>query len=835
MDQKNRIEQLENRIKELEAESSRRKRAEEINRVLFRISSAINTTTGLEELYGSIHRSLGSIIDTTNFYIALHDKAEDTFTFPYCVDEKDGHYSPSVKNVSKSASLTAEVIRTATPMIVTAENRHLYYNESKGMIPDCTPSIIWLGVPLIHGNIVMGVMTVQSYDDPDLYDETDMHVMLSVADQVALAIECKRAEEAFRESTERYRAHALATFEAVFISEKGICLDTNQAAVEMFGYSYNELIGIHGTDVIAPESRELVGQNMMSCNEEPYEAIGLKKDGSRFFAEIRGKKIDYKGKDARITVVRDIDKQKKAMASLKQREAALRSIFLAAPTGIGVTVDRVFRKVNDRLCEMVGYTPEELLGQSTRLIYPTESEFERVGRELYGQVHSKGSGTCEAKCRRKDGTLIDMFLSANTIDPMDHSAGNTFTALDITERNKAEKEKEILQTRLRHSHKMEALGTLAGGIAHDFNNLLGVIIGNAEMAVDDLPESSTAHSNLEEIKIAGLRAGNVVRQLLSFSRKIEQERKPIKIQPIIEEVIGLLRASMPATIEIRQDIPGRRGTIKGDPTQIHQLLLNLFTNAAHAMENSVGTLTVSLRDVLHTGQDSMPITGMESKPYVELTVRDTGCGIDPAIKDRIFDPYFTTKEVGKGTGMGLSVVHGIVKNHEGLISVNSVQGEGTAVTVLFPIIDESPATHRDVRGELPKGDERILLIDDETSLVKLLRMMLERLGYTVESNTCPLEALEHFRENKDRYDLIITDMTMPQMTGEQLVGAFLTINPGIPVILCSGFSKRIGRKTVIDMGASEYIAKPVNLGTLARVVRGVLDGKPYVSDQSPTP
>ncbi len=823
MDCKKRVEELESRIKELEAESNRCKRAEEINRVLFTISSAINTAPGLQELYGIIHASLGSIIDATNFFIALYDRDEDRITFPYCVDIMDGEYPDNVEGVTRSASLTAEVIRTAEPAIVTDENRDLYQNESKGIIPACTPAANWLGVPLIHGKQVMGVMTVQSYDNPGLYDETDMSVMLSVADQVAVAIECKRSETAFRESVERYRAHGQATFEAVFISENGICLDTNRAAVEMFGYSYNELIGIFGTDVIAPESKDLAKKNMLSGHDKPYEVMGLRKDGSRFYAEICGKSIDYLGKNARITVVRDIDARKRSMASLKKREATLNSIFKAAPTGIGVVMDRKFKRINPRLTEMTGYSAEELLEQNTRIIYASSEEYERVGTVLYPQMAEKGTGTVEVKCKRKDGTLIDVLLRSNHIDPEDETSGITFTALDITDRKRAEKEKEVLQTRLRHSHKMEAIGTLAGGIAHDFNNLLGVIIGNAEMAAEDVEETSQARANLEEIRTAGLRAGNVVRQLLSFNRRIEQERKPVQIQSIADEAISLLRVSIPATVNIAKDFKEPLGTIKADPTRIHQLLVNLVTNAAHAMEDRVGTLTIRLRNVRRSDREGMPFSDLDSRPYLELTVRDTGCGIDPEIRDRIFDPYFTTKEVGKGTGMGLSVVHGIVKNHEGLISVNSTPGEGTTVTVLFPIIGDVPESPREARGKLPRGDESILVIDDEPSLVKLVHHMLERLGYTVESRTCPISALEHFGKHKDRYSLIITDMTMPRMTGEELVRAFLDADPRTPVILCSGFSERIEEKTVRRMGASAYIDKPVKFETLARVVRKVLD------------
>lgn len=304
-------EDLKQRIDRLERESAEQQRFQAINRVLFKIANAINTTSNLEQLYASIHKALSPVIDTTNFYIALHDERNDRVTFPYCVDEVDECYPPSL-GISKSASLTAEVIRTGQPILANRDEMIRLRARRGHKVPACTLSQVWLGAPLKTRNGIIGVIATQSYSDPAHYDQTDIYVLTAVADQVALAIDRKRAEESLKDSEERYRGLADAAFEAIFISENGTCIDTNKGAADMFGYSQSELIGIKGTDVIAPDSQATVRKNMLSGYEQPYEVIACRKDGTEFHVEIRGRKIEYRGHPARVTVVHDIDARKRA-------------------------------------------------------------------------------------------------------------------------------------------------------------------------------------------------------------------------------------------------------------------------------------------------------------------------------------------------------------------------------------------------------------------------------------------------------------------------------------------------------------------------------------------
>jgi nitrogen-specific signal transduction histidine kinase/CheY-like chemotaxis protein len=397
-------------------------------------------------------------------------------------------------------------------------------------------------------------------------------------------------------------------------------------------------------------------------------------------------------------------------------------------------------------------------------------------------------------------------------------------SIDITKNKQAEEERRNMEAHLQQAHKMESIGTLAGGIAHDFNNILEIIIGNTELALDDVQEWNTAKRNLKEIRIASLRAKDVVRQLLSFARKTRLEKKPTKIAPIVKESLKLLRSSIPTNIEIRQNIPTDVDTILADPTQINQVLINLCTNAGHAMTDG-GIIEIILKNVEFGETATAQYPDLNPGRYVNLTVSDTGHGVSKEEIDRVFDPYFTTKEVGKGTGMGLAVVHGIVKEHNGMITLESKPGKGTTFSIFFPGVEKDAVIESEPAEKLPTGNEKILFIDDEPSIVNMARQMLERLGYEVDTKMSSIEALGLFRSNPNQFDLIITDMTMPLMTGDKLVIEILNIRPDIPIILCTGFSEKIDEKKAKAIGAADYIEKPLHKHDFAFRVRKVLDRK----------
>jgi len=426
----------------------------------------------------------------------------------------------------------------------------------------------------------------------------------------------------------------------------------------------------------------------------------------------------------------------------------------------------------------------------------------------------------------KDGSTIWVEVTASFLHD---DAGNVVSILgasrEITERKEAEEEHKKLEARLQQAQKMEAIGTLAGGIAHDFNNILTAVLGYTELALDDAENDTLLHKNLQEVIVAGNRAKDLVKQILAFSRQADQELKPVQVELIVKEAVKLIRASLPSTIEIELNLASKSATL-ADPTQIHQVLMNLCTNAHHAMSENGGVLTVSLRDVrIDSGFESRKLD-LTTGGYMCLQIQDTGHGMPEEVRARIFDPFFTTKDRDKGTGMGLSVVHGIVKSHGGAITVHSQPGKGTSFAIYLPLIRTEVKPTVRTAIALPTGNERILFIDDEKTLVDLGRQMLERLGYKVVCRTSSIEALELFKSRPDQFDLVITDMTMPNLTGDKLTRQMLGIRADIPVILCTGFSEQISEKSAKDMGIREFILKPLVMDKLARTVRSVLDRMP---------
>ncbi|MCP5047587.1 MAG: response regulator, partial [bacterium] len=485
------------------------------------------------------------------------------------------------------------------------------------------------------------------------------------------------------------------------------------------------------------------------------------------------------------------------------------TVFVSTPEG-------TLMNINPAGVRLFGYgSKEELLG-----ITSTKNLFENPeDREKYSEaIEKKGFvQDYELALKRKDGEPINAQVTATLVRDKE---GNVIAyrgiIRDVTE--KIELEQQLVQ-----AQKMEAIGTLAGGIAHDFNNILGVITGYSELAIDELEEGTLVRRNVEQILTGAERATELVRQILAFSRQNERKRMPLQLSLIITEVLKLLRPSLPSTIEIRTDIQTQSGLAMADPTQIHQVMMNLCANSAHAMKNKKGILEIKLHEV-HIDPDSVGThEGLPAGNYLRLTVSDTGHGIPQIVKKRIFEPYFTTKDAGEGTGMGLAVIHGIVKSHGGDITVYSEPGEGTTFNVYLPQLEDSIKPPEEVIEETLTGSERVLLIDDETNLARVEGQMLKRLGYDVTVMDDALEALETFRREPDRFNIVVTDLTMPQLTGIQLSRELRNISPALPIILCSGFSTIATQQKIKAYGISDFVMKPIIKNQLARSIRKILD------------
>ncbi len=481
-------------------------------------------------------------------------------------------------------------------------------------------------------------------------------------------------------------------------------------------------------------------------------------------------------------------------------------------------------KCNYQHKNLLGFSMEELQNVNISMFF-REQDLPSM-KDAVTRVLKYGRESAEFNIKTKDGGVKPFLLVAQSFKHSDE----TFiigTGIELTKQKQAEKETKKLEAMLHQAQKMEAVGTLAGGIAHDFNNILGAILGYAELIKTSLSSADPTMRMQDQIITAALRARDLVKQILLFSRQSEQETKPLQPELIIKEALKLLRSTLPTTIEIKQDIPNGLGTILADPTQIHQIVMNLCTNAYHAMRETGGVIGVSLSEKKISNLEFLfPGFNLKTGSYLFLEISDTGHGMDKAVLEKVFDPYFTTKRVGEGTGLGLSVVHGIVKSCGGEIRIYSEPGQGTNIHIYFPKFETDDQDTSD-SGEviLQAGTERILLVDDEPTILEIQQMSIEMLGYKVTAIDDSRKALEEISRNPDNYDLVITDMTMPHMTGFELAKQIFKRVPGMPIVLSTGYSELITKKKAEMAGIKAFIMKPVLREDLSKTIREALDGR----------
>jgi PAS domain S-box-containing protein len=651
--------------------------------------------------------------------------------------------------------------------------------------------------------------------------------------------ERKRAESALFESRQSYkslyeeskaaediyRSLLSSTPDAVVIYDmEGRTQYVNRSFTQMFGWTLDDVAGKRL--VFVPDSqRQKTMQIVKTIVHDGIPCSGFEtarhtKDGRLLDVHISGARYhDVKGNPAGLFImIRDITERKRTESDLRQSEEKYRTIIDNIEEGyyeVDLAGNMVF--CNEPLAETLGYKRSEFVGinskefvdqASAKKIYETFSQVYNTGRSV------KMSGW---ELRRKDGAKRYIEASVSLVRDSDgNPSGFRGIVRDITDRKR-------LEDQLFQAQKMEAIITLAGGIAHDFNNILYAIIGYTELAIDDAAQHSMLHSNLQQVLGAANRAKELVNQILTFSRQKEQERRPIQITPIVGEIIRFLRATIPTTIEIYKKVPSDLGMVMADPTQIHQVIMNLCTNAAHAMREKGGVLNVEIDQVEIDSDYYARHLDIAPGTYQRLAVGDTGHGMPSEVIERIFEPYFTTKEPGEGSGLGLAVVHGIVKSHDGATTVYSEPGKGTTFNIFLPLIKRAvPIVSVDTQSPVT-GTERILFVDDELTIVEIGKQMLERLGYRVETRTSSSEALDLFHAGPEKFDLVITDMTMPVMTGADLAKELMKIRENIPIIICTGFSELITEEQSKSMGIRALMTKPILRKRLAETVRDVLD------------
>lgn len=625
-------------------------------------------------------------------------------------------------------------------------------------------------------------------------------------------------EQLATESRVNFRVLFESSPDAILLMEGPLLTDCNPAAMALFGAAKKDIVGqppsrfspARQPDGSPSDQRAAqIVEAVLSGDPMTFEWQHLRQDGTVIECEVRLSRVAGLRGSCLQAIVRDITTRKQAERRLRESESRFSKAFEFSPTVKAMLSlpDRRILEVNQSLLHKLGYSREELVGRDpvTLGLWTIPPDAERKG---------SGFRDLEFKAKAKDGSTLTFLASSERIE-LEGAPAELLVCTDISDRIR-------LEEQLRQSQKLEAIGLLSGGIAHDFNNILGVISGNAHVARLDLPPGHAADRSLEEILLASKRAANLVRQILAFARPQPQQSRRIGLPQALEEGRRLLRATLPTTVEIRIVVEESLPEILGDETQLQQVLINLATNSWHAMEGHPGVITLSARPFSVPSPAGPPQGELPAGPYVLLSVTDTGKGMDPETLKRIFDPFFTTKAPGQGSGLGLSVVHGVVKGHRGAIGVQSRPGGGTTFEILLPADPDDVPQPQAVASVLPGNGERILYVDDERPLVQVATILLERLGYKVQGFTNPAAALDALRAAPETWSILITDLSMPGMNGLELARQVFGIRPGLPVLLSSGNLDAAPSDEARRLGIRGVIAKPHSLEELAGRVREIL-------------
>jgi len=652
--------------------------------------------------------------------------------------------------------------------------------------------------------------------------ENEAHLIVSLRDLTSIQEISRKLLDRERWLSNTFQQAAVGI---VHTDADGRFLRVNDRYGEIMGYPVAELLGRNYEDFTHPEfrQRQAVVRNQLLAGRirtATIEKINIRRDGRPVWLSLTLSPV--RRADGSIEylqgIIQDITERKNVRQALEESEQKYRDLLEHIPQRVTYKNKELqYVAVNNRFAEDFGLKTDDFRELSDHDLFSRELAAQMADEDRRVMQTGRELETVYSVRIRDRERIFQAVKSPKT--GKDGSVEGVLAVLtDITERIESEKIRQNLERDLQQTQKMQALGTLAGGVAHDFNNILHPIIGLSTLGMRINAEGSTNQKYFSDIKKAGNRATDLVSQILTFSRQGDQELKPVLLQPLIKEALKMLRASLPTTIAIETAIDEKCGKIKADPTRIHQIIMNLATNGYQAMEETGGTLSVSLQPLSAAG--AAPAGG----ELVELRVRDTGTGIPPEYLQKIFDPYFTTKDVGHGTGLGLAVVMGIVESHHATIHVDSQLGKGSEFTICFPVTEETskPATERKT-GRRLSGSERVLVVDDEADIIFFLSEALKHMGYRVEGTSSSVEALEWFRKDPGAFDVVVTDMTMPVMTGYDLAMQILKVRPDVPVILCTGHSSSINEEKAIASGIRCFLPKPIDQDDLVGAIRQVLD------------
>ncbi len=794
-----------------------RRRGESTRAAVYRISEAAHTASSLDDLYRAIHGIVGELMPAKNFYFALFDPDTGLLSFPYFVDETDP--APAPKRPGRG--LTEYVLRTGRPALVTPE-RMRELREAGEVDLVGADSIDWMGVPLTAEGGAFGVLVVQTYTPGVRYTEEMRDVLQFVSTQVAMAIQRKRAEQTLRRTLEQARVQAAAlaaAANAIMIMDRDGRIEyVNEALCQLTGYRLDDLIGERPRMLRGAEHDERFAERLwatLRAGEVWRGAItNRRKDGSEYVIEATITPLREEGGAITrfVAVAEDITGRRHAQQQLAIQAAALDAVANAI-----ILCDRDLRIewVNRAFIALTGYLPHEVVGQTPAFLRAGSVDAGTFA-ETAAAARAGVTWRRELVNLRKDGTpyTVDVVYT-----PVRDAGGGIIryvgVAQDVTERRQ-------LEDQLRQAQKLEAIGQLAGGVAHDFNNLLTTVLAAASLLREALPADIPAQQDVAAILDAAEYGGDLTRKLLAFSRRQPLELRPLALDAVVRDFGRMARRLVAEDVSIDMRIADGDATVRADRGAVEQILMNLVTNARDAMPDG-GELSIS---VDRTAFDELRVARQgwgQPGPYVVLQVRDTGAGMDDETRRRIFEPFFTTKPVGRGTGLGLSMVYGLVKEHGGFITVDSVVGRGTGVAVNFP----ATASAVEQRGDgpapgLPVGHETILLVEDNPALRETTTRVLERFGYRVRLAQDGVEALDMLRAGPPP-DLIISDIVMPRLGGPQLLAALREAGLATRLIFTSGYATPEVQERLAQEPGVPFLAKPWTMAALLQLVRRTLD------------
>ncbi len=800
-----------------------RRQADLLQNAIYMISQVPDRSKSLDELYGTVHHIISRVMPANNFYIALYDEKEDVVSFPYFVDEVDKYIPPH----RTGKGLTEYVIRTGKSLMCDeAKDRELTRRGEIELVG--TQSMIWIGVPLKVEGKTFGVMAIQHYTDQNAYGERDLKMLEYVSEQVARAIDRKRADDASQR--ERILMRTL-----VDNLPNPICIKNKQHQITLANRAYikhaRATSGKKELDseesVLGKTDFEIYPRNLAEANFKDdrnvirYGVQILDREEYRVDPDGRPRwellsKIPMRDGGRKIIglvgIGMDITERKLAEEDLRQLNAFNEMLIQTFPFGIDMVDEHgKILFLSDWMKSLLGF---DAVGRQCWEVY-RDNKLQCEGCPLENQIAVGESSSIEVPGMLNGRTL----LINHTGFRYNGQKAMLEVLQDITENKK-------LQTQFLQAQKLEGLGNIAAGIAHDFNNILGVILGYAEMLKDRASGADRSQTGLQAIMSSASRGKSLVSQLLTFARRTEVTFRPVQVNEIVAEIATLLSATFPKTIQITTSLPGDLPRITADPNQLHQVLLNICVNARDAMPGG-GVLSISTSTVPPEAL-SAKHPGAATNRYVKLEIRDTGMGMDDQTKAKIFEPFFSTKDVGRGTGLGLSVVYGIIESHRGFVDVASEKEKGTVFAIYFPvngIEEERQEQPKERTTRMPGGTETILLIEDEEMLRQLVESILTSNGYRVVTAADGERGVNVFRTNRELIGAVLSDLGLPRLSGQEVVAQIKQIDPNARVVIASGYISPDVKDRLENLGVKTFVQKPYMSQEVLNAVRKTIDGE----------